>query len=165
MRFQRKKAPEVGVKPLWKKITRGTLYPFANRRNVKVTQNGTLEATEDEIEKFKEHFQLLREGTGPYKSAKIAPERKPEPVKNPETPAEEKVKPFKSKNKKGKDLKETAHPVLDEEDAEEYEIVPAGEGLFNVVSSVGKVLNSEPLPKEEAKELKKGLDAVTKEEE
>ena len=123
------------VKPQWKKITRGTLYPFANQRNRRVKPNEVIFATEEEISKFKEHFELVAEGTGTFKPKTAKPKAKPAI---------------------------TLPPAKVEKD--KYELIPAGDEMFNVVSSVGKVMNDAPLVESFAQELKASLEKETVEE-
>lgn len=73
----------VGNKPVWKKITRGTLYPFPKQRGVRVEPNKTIEATEEEIARFRDQFELVKDGTGIYRVKKDEP-TPPPPGPEPE---------------------------------------------------------------------------------
>lgn len=117
------------IKPRWKKISRGTLYPFPNQRNRRVKPNEVIDATEDEISKYRSDFELVRDGTGPYKIKSTAPVPKPKYVA-----------------KVQKDV---------------YNLIPIGEGLYNVESTGGKVMNDHPLKRDEAEALQKSFDAET----
>lgn len=68
-------------KPKWKKTTRGTLYPFPTQRNRRVKPFETISATEQEIAKYRDQFELVADGTGIYKTAEDKPK-----VKKPAKP-------------------------------------------------------------------------------
>lgn len=119
------------VKPRWRKITRGTLYPFPNQRNRRVKPNEVISATEAEIEKYRDQFELVSDGTGSLK------------VKTTDAPKAKKEKLAKKPEK------------------ESHELVPIGEGLYNVMSPAGKQMNEEGLKLEEAQALKVSLDKET----
>lgn len=63
----RSKKETQSKKPVWKKMTRGTLYPFPNQRNIKIEKNETVEATQQELGRFINQFELIQDGTGEYK--------------------------------------------------------------------------------------------------
>lgn len=121
------------IKPRWKKITRGTIYPFPNQRNKRVKPFEVISATEEEIVKFREHFELVQDGTGQFKT------------KNPA--------------KTVTDTKRLATPV----EKESYKVIPVGEGLYGVESPAGKKINDDGLTKEAAEELKATLEKETTE--
>jgi len=113
-------------KPLWKKITRGTLYPFPNQRNRRVKPQEQIRASEEELAHVIDQFELVEDGKGEFKVKGV---KKEETVEIP--------------------------------DGEEYGVVSAGRGWFNVVSQGGKVMNDKKLRAEEAKELKDSLEEET----
>lgn len=127
---RKKSTPAESQKPKWKKITRGTLYPFPNRRNVRVKPNEVIQATAEELAKVADHFELVKEGTGIYSTSTV--EKKPK--------------------KKGKVPTEV------------YELIPIGEGLYNVLSPGDKVMNESGLKREDAEALKKKLETESIEE-
>lgn len=116
-------------KPTWKKVTRGSLYPFPGKRSKRVKPNETIQATEAELSHVKEHFQLVKDGTGVHRVKAIRPE---EP---------EFISPVKGV----------------------YAVTPAGEGLYNIVSPGGKVMNEVGLSLEDAEDLKEELEEETEE--
>lgn len=116
-------------KPQWKKITRGTLYPFPSKRNRRVKPNEVIRATKEELGKYINHFELVKDGTGQYQMATSAPK----PARAPKPPK----------------------PTVGEDT---YTLVSAGEDLFNVISASGKVLNASPLDADSAEELRSKLE-------
>jgi hypothetical protein len=118
-------------KPVWKKITRGKLYPFPRKRNVRVKENEKIQASEEEIEKYRDHFELVKDGTGEFK--------------------------VKSNTEPGKKVVKLAPKA----NLETFELVPIGEGLYNVVSFGGKKMNEEGLDLEAAEKLKEELEKET----
>lgn len=119
-------------KPQWKKITRGNLYPFPSKRNRRVKPNEVIRATKEELGKYIDHFELVKDGTGEYQMATTAPKpaRAPKPLK----------------------------PITGGKKDVEYSLVGAGEELFNVVSASGKVMNASPLDADSAEELRSKLE-------
>lgn len=75
-----KSAKQESIKPVWKKISRGTLYPFPKQRNVRVKPFEKIQATEEEIAKYRDQFELVKDGTGDYKVKPTKAEPKPEPA-------------------------------------------------------------------------------------
>lgn len=121
-------------KPVWRKISRGTIYPFPKKLNKRVKPHETIQASEEEIAKFREHFELVTDGTGEFK------------VKN-STPS-----------------KKLHHSKKAPVQKEEHTLHPIGEGLWNVLSPSGKVMNDVEeggLKREEAEALKASLDKET----
>jgi hypothetical protein len=119
-------------KPIWKKITRGTLYPFSHQRNRRVKPNEKLQASEEEIAKYRDHFELIKDGTGKYKVKTIDPGQQIKTKKEKPTP-------------------------------EKYELVPIGDGLYDVESPSGKKMNDQSLDREGADALIAELDKETSE--
>lgn len=124
-------------KPRWKKVTRGTLYPFSDRKNIRVKPNEVISATAEEISKYEDHFELVKEGTGTYGASEN------------ETEVKKERKPSVAKANKAK----TSTDV--------YELVPIGQSLYNVLSPGGKVMNEVPLKREAAEGLKTKLETET----
>lgn len=116
-------------KPQWKKITRGNLYPFPSKRNRRVKPNEVIRATKEELGKYINHFELVKDGTGNYQIV----DPTPKPARAPKLP------------------KPTAG-------GDTYTLVSAGEDLFNVISASGKVLNASPLDADSAEELRSKLE-------
>jgi hypothetical protein len=121
------------VKPVWRKVTRGKLSLTRKGAAIKPLQEVQLSA--EELGKFKDQFQLVKNGTGKYAVD--------EPVSD--TGALRKLKDV---------------PKKPAEDKETYNIKGIeGSDFFNVVSSSGKQMNEEPLTETEAEELADSLDA------
>ena len=57
-------------KPLWRKITPGTLYPFPAQRDRMVKPKEVIRATQEELGKFVDEFELLEDGKGKNKVSK-----------------------------------------------------------------------------------------------
>lgn len=142
---------EVNQKPLWKKITPGTLYPFPDKRNKRVKPSEQIYATAAELGKFVKQFQLIKDGTGIYRT-------KPAETK-PATagPAGTKAKP--GTPKADKPVKSTK-PAKSETTPKETYSLQKNEvtGGFNVISPAGKVMNDEELIEESAAALKEKLE-------
>ena len=119
-------------KPKWKKITRGTLYPFPNKRNKKVKPHETISATTEELGKYIDQFELVKEGTGKFKVSKTSSNSEKTSVSR-------------------KSPKFSLSPV-------EVESAKEGEKFFNILSPSGKIVNDKPLTEEEAEELKNSLE-------
>ncbi len=47
------------TKPLWRKTTTGTLYPFPNKRNQRVRHKEEIRATREELGKYVDQFDLI----------------------------------------------------------------------------------------------------------
>jgi hypothetical protein len=121
---------EQDQKPVWKKVTRGTLYPFP-RKPTKVKPNDTLVASEEEIAKYRDHFELVQDGTGEY-IVKNVVQTKPDIAM-----------------------------LRREAEKEEYKLIPIGQGLYNVESPSGKTMNDKGLKLEDAEALKVSLEDET----
>jgi hypothetical protein len=154
--MERKK--QVEKKSRWKKITRGTLYPFPSNRNRRVKQNEIIEATEEEIAKFRDQFELV-----PERNVTKGPAGRFVSPKAAEKPVTE--KPARVRNKKLKDEPPVKHLNVLTEDLEEYSIVPAGNDLYDVLSPAGKKMNEESLDLKKAGLLKESLSQKTTENE
>jgi hypothetical protein len=69
-------------KPLWRKTSTGTLYPFANRRSLRVKFKQEIRATKEELGKWIDQFELVENVSG---KNKVNPEDlKEEVVKTPD---------------------------------------------------------------------------------
>lgn len=112
----------------WRKITRGTLYPFPNKRNRRVKHKEIIEATPEELGRFIHEFELV---DGDY-----SPEGQIDPVE-----------------KAINDMEDSKVLTKDT-----YEVIHINAGWFNVISSAGKVMNDKKLRKEDADLLKSSLE-------
>ena len=120
------------TKPLWKKITRGSLY-LAGKPRKRIKPNEKIRATQEELGVRVVEFELLDKGSGKH-------EFKPKPKEEAEKPREESVEiPEK----------------------EIYTVEHVGTGWYNVLSSVGKVMNENKLRSEEAQALREKLEEET----
>ena len=128
--MERKSTPD--TKPLWRKHTQGTLYPFPKQRNRRVKFKETIEATEEELGNKRDEFDLVRDGTGVYKVSEHG--------------------------KLSAAQREVAPPTTPSPDKDTYEVEEASKGWFNVVSSTGKVMNDKKLRQADAEELKASLE-------
>ncbi len=141
MKLERK--TNTSTKPSWRKITQGTLYPFPTQRNRRVKFKETVQATPEELGNKINQFELVEPGSGEYKIDTDA-----FAIQKEEAPAADVVK--------------TPTPPVDSSiDEEEYEVKHAGGGWYNVVSSTGKVMNSEKLRSTDAQDLKTALEEHT----
>jgi hypothetical protein len=131
----------ISRKPLWIKKTRGKLYPLPHKRKVFVKHRQTIELSEEEIGRWRDHFDLVKDGTGKYK------------VKEPVL--------IVTETKSGKAKKKEPETNTDEDVT--YDLVPVGEGLFNVESSAGKVMNDSPLNQDDAEVLQASLNEANEE--
>lgn len=122
-------------KPMWKKVTRGTLYPFPTQRNRRVKPHETIEATEEEIAKYRDEFVLVKDGTGKFKVSE---------KKQPKT---------------------TRPLAKEKEPVETYSLEPIGDGLYNVLSPAGKAMNDKGLKRDDAEQLVKSLQSEASQEE
>lgn len=57
-------------KPLYKKITPGTLYPFPNQRGRRIKPGERIRASQEELEHVADQFELVENGKGKYKVKK-----------------------------------------------------------------------------------------------
>lgn len=133
-RKSKKSTSTTDQKPAWKKITSGKIYPFPHKRNTRVKPNQVIRATEEELKHALQHFELVEDGTGIYKTSADA------------------KKPASQKNKPKKEIEEKAR------------IETADGGGYNVIAAGGKVMNEEPLSLEDAEELKNSLEGVQEQE-
>lgn len=138
--MKRKTHTTSNVKPSWRKITEGTLYPFPTQRNRRVKHKETIQATAEELGNKINQFELVDPGAGEYKI-----ETTSLPVK--EEGSSVTVEPVKSKE----------HAP----DKETYTIQHVGGGWYNVVSSTGKVMNSDKLKSADAQSLRDSLEEET----
>lgn len=122
-------------KPLWRKITHGTLMLTDHPTRIKPKEEVRL--TQEQLGKWQDEFELLEDGTGKNKvSKKLTPKSIAEVEANAPTP-----------------------------DKETYKVVVAGTaGWYNIVSSDGKVMNDKKLRAEDAEALKEQLEEETVEE-
>lgn len=154
--MERKKTVETKgpKKPRWRKITRGTLYPFPEQRNISVKVGEIIEATEEEIEKYCDQFESVREFTGKHEMAKSSESK---PGLNKRLTVTDTEKPPLKSSIKNKDLKLASSGP----GKEKYTQEQIGENQFNILSAAGKVMNDTPLTSEEAKTLKDSLEHKT----
>lgn len=121
-------------KPLWRKISPGTLYPFPNERGRRVKPKETIRASREEIEHVIDQFELIENVKGE----------------------------FKVKKKFLADSEEENIPGAPAKDS--YSVESAGGGWYNVLSPEGTVMNDKKLRAEAAEELKESLEEETIEE-
>ena len=118
------------TKPLWKKITRGSLY-LAGTPRKRIKPNERVRATEEELGKWVAEFELLDKGSGNHEvtSVKVGEPGEEESFGTPEK--------------------------------EIYTVEHVGTGWYNVLSSVGKVMNESKLRSEDAQALRAKLEEET----
>lgn len=71
-------------KPLWRKITPGTLYPFPNQRGRRVKPKETIRASREELEHVIDNFELVENVTGEFKVKKKYLTKESEDIGTPE---------------------------------------------------------------------------------
>jgi len=91
----------------------------------------SIRATQDELEKFSDDFELVENGKKEFK-----------------------IKDVKKVKSSGNDEEEK----IPSEPKEEYTVEHSGAGWYNVLSPAGKVMNDSKLRQDVAKELKAELD-------
>lgn len=133
-------------KPIWRKTTQGTLYPFPKQRSRRVKFKEEIQATVEELGNKINQFELVSPGSGEYKVERVYPRPTPKPTPTP-TPQREEAK--QDEVQKDVPAKET------------YIIKHVGGGWYNVESSVGKVMNNQKLRSSDAEALKGSLEDET----
>lgn len=131
MERNKKDKKDKNVKPLWRKITTPTLT-IRTPRLMRILYKGLIHATREELGNRLDGFELIKNGTGKYKIKK-----------------DEKGDLSIVGQKKGKE------PDL----SEGYTLEHVSNGWYNVLSPKNKVMNEKKLRAEDAKTLKKELEA------
>jgi hypothetical protein len=127
-----RKTNKNGSKPLWKKVTTGTLV-LRVPKYFRIKHNQLVEASIEELgNRLDSDFELVKDGTGKFKVHKEKGKSK-----------------AKAKGKKAE--------VIDLP-KDLFGLEERGDGLFDVVSAAGKVMNAEALEKEKAEELRDQLE-------
>ena len=117
------------VKPAWKKITLGSLYPVKDR-TVRVKTGEIIQLTVEEIGNKMEHFELVHPGTGKYKIGQTPTGVVDPPLVPPSVVTPKKV----------------------------YTLEEIEDGWFNVKHADGTVINTEKLTKTDADALKEVME-------
>lgn len=145
---------KTSVKPTWRKVTQGTLYPFPSKRRVRVKYKEQIQATVEELGNSVKEFELVDPGTGTHKTTKH-----PMPgFVSPEGELKTQNKPSAQKGILEKEEEQEASPDVEKET---YSVEPAGKGWFNVVSGSKKVMNNTKLREADATALKETLEEET----
>jgi len=127
-----KRTKKESSKPLYRKITRGTLH-LRDKDNHRIKPKQEIRATPEELGKWIDEFELIRNADGSL-------------------PKGGKKKGEKKKEKK----KEAPAKIFDTYTVEHIE-----EGWYNVLSSSGNVMNESKLREADAKDLKAQLEEET----